>query len=139
MSRGKHVSLEEAKQMAAAYDRARSSGAGRSEAIRSVVKRAKRSERTVQKAADGVYLDGELPTVAVITKAFVLPTLRPEVTVAHPALARNERIIGAGAVSPSLSVSGFSNSTVTVTPVKGSGSGTIYVHVVEERHRSLQH
>ena len=124
--------------MSAAYDRARSSGAGRSEAIRSIVKRAKRSERTVQKAVDGMYLDVELPTVQVITKAFLLPTIRPEGTVAHPALARNERIIGAGAVSPSLSVSGFSNSTVTVAPVKGSGSGAIFVNVVEERHRPTQ-
>lgn len=138
MSRGKHITNEEAKGLASAYDRARSSGAGTTDAMRSVAKHAKRSERTVQKAVDGGYLDGELPTVAVITKAFVLPTLRPEGTVAHPALARNERIIGASAVSPSLSVSGFSNSTVTVTPVKGSGSGTIYVDVVEQRHRPTQ-
>ena len=138
MSRGRHVRVNEAKQMSAAYDRARSSGAGRIEAIRSVVKRAKRSERTVQKAIDGQYLDGELPTVQVITKAFVLPTLRPEGTVAHPALAQNERIIGAGAVSASLVVSGFSNRTVTVAPKGGNASGTIYVNVVEERNRSLQ-
>ena len=138
MSQRKHVGLEEAKQMAAAYDRARSGGAGTTNAIRSVAKHAKRSERTVQKAVDGEYLDGELPTVGVVTKAFVLPTLRPEGTVAHPALARNERIIGAGAVSPSLSVSGFSNRTVTVAPVKGRGAGTISIDVVEERHRPSQ-
>ena len=138
MSQGKHVRLEEAKQMAAAYDRARSSGAGSTDAVRSVARYAKRSEKTIQKAVDGEYLDGELPTVAVITKAFVLLTIRPEGTVAHPALARNDRIIGAGAVSTSLSVSGFSNSTVTVALVKGSGSGTIYVEIVEERHRPSQ-
>ena len=138
MSQGKHVTDEEAKGLTAAYDRARSSGGGRTEAIRSVASRAKRSERTVQKAVDGAYLDGELPTVGVVTKALVLPTLRPEGTVAHPALARNERIIGAGAVSPSLSVSGFSNRTVTVAPVKGSGAGTISIDVVEERHRPSQ-
>ena len=138
MARGKQVTSEEAKRLAAAYDRARSSGAGRTEAIRSVARRADRSQRTVEKAVNGDYLDGELPTVQVITKAFVLPTLTPEGTVAHPALARNERIIGAGAVSASPVVSGFSNSTVTVTPAKGSGSGTVYVDVVEERNRSLQ-
>ena len=138
MSRGKHVTDEEAKGLTTAYDRARSSGVGRTEAIRSVARSAKRSQRTVEKAVSGQYLDGELPTVAVITKAFVLPTLRPEGTVAHPALGRNEQIIGAGAVSTSLSVSGFSNRTVSVVSVKGSGSGTIYVHVVEERHRPSQ-
>lgn len=138
MSRGKHVTNQEAKELTAAYDRARSGGAGTTDAVRSVARYAKRSERTVQKAVDGKYLDGELRTVAVITKVFVLPTIRPEGTIAHPALARNEQIIGAGAMSTSLSVSGFSNRTVTVAPVKGSGSGTIYVDVVEERHRPSQ-
>ena len=138
MSRGKHVTSQEAKEMTAAYDRARAGGAGATNAIRSVAKHAKRSERTAQKAVDGEYLDGELRTVAVITKVFVLPTIRPEGTIAHPALARNEQIIGAGAISTSLSVSGFSNRTMTVAAVKGSGSGTISVDVVEQRHRPSQ-
>ena len=36
MSRGKHVTNQEAKELTAAYDRARSGGAGTTDAVRSV-------------------------------------------------------------------------------------------------------